>query len=92
MRTEESDGQGVRSELIARLFSCADRLQQSTVQGDHELAEVLSAWWHREAHLAVERAFASIEGGVPEPTAWFLACDDAAFQLALAAADRYYVA
>lgn len=90
MRTEEQDSQGVHSELIARLFGRAELLSRS-----HQAVSwypVIANWWFREAHLAVERAAASVEAGAPPETAWFLAADDPGFQLALAAANEYYTA
>ena len=87
MRTTEEDQEpGIGSELIKRLFECAERMSVA----DSIVSGLIAAWWSREAHLAVERASMSMESGVPFQTAWFLACDDPGFQLAKATADEYY--
>jgi hypothetical protein len=82
----------VHSELtgvVSELFAQAERLENHTALADNPLVPILSTWWRREAHLAVERAHNALAAGVPDETAWFLAVDDPGFQLAAAAGERY---
>lgn len=79
----------VRSELIDALFEVADELDKAGAEVKSSLVPIISTWVRREGHLATERAYMLLRDGVPEETAWFLAVDDAGFQLAAAYATNW---
>lgn len=74
-----------RSDAVDSLFRVS---QEIGTDNQNKLLSIAATWLLREAHLAVERAYAMMESGIPEETAWFLAIDDIGFQLAHAAANE----
>lgn len=84
---EHEDAASEHGELIDYVRRTARNIGPDN---DNSLLAAVSLLLEREAHLAVRRASEMMADGVPPDSAFFLAVDDAGFQLAHAAAQSWH--